>query len=77
MRPSSMAAWVTVAPMVTASLSSLTAASSGMRVISTKRPGCAKRRLSMGPSVWPPARTLAPGVPLSAPSASATVAGRT
>ena len=50
-RPSSTAAWVTVAPMVTESASSLTAASSGMRVMSTSSAGWARRRLSMGPSV--------------------------
>ena len=62
--------------MVTASASSETAASSGMRVMSTSSAGCASRKLSIGPSVWPPASTFASGEAASIRTASATDAGR-
>ena len=44
--------------------------------MSTSSVGCASRKLSIGPSVWPPASTFAWGLAASIRTASATDAGR-
>ena len=54
----------------------ITVASSATRLMSIRWPGRARRKLSMGMRLWPPARTLAPSPwRVSRPSASSTVAG--
>ena len=78
MRPSSMAACVTVAPMVMASLSSVTAASSGMRLMSTRTGRLRKAQIEHGTQRLAARQNL--GVRRcrqQRAAASATVCGRT
>jgi hypothetical protein len=73
---SSISEWVTVAPIHRLEPRVSIVRSASMRVISTRRPGRTSRRLSIGPSDWPPAMSLAFSA-ASAANASSRLRGAT
>ena len=75
---SSIIAWVTPAPMTSLVPLSSMRFKDAMRPTSTRRDGIARRMLSIGPSVWPPARTRAsPSAAARAATASSRLAAAT